>query len=295
MILVFGATGHIGGELISILSSEGVPSVAVTRAPSRERPLPGIRWAKADLAAPASVDGLLRDVKTMFLLTGNGADLATLQVTAIRAAAKAGVEYVVKLSALGASDRSKSPIGRAHYEAEQELIASGMRWVILRPHVFMQNLLDQLPAIVREGRIFAASGDGKVPFIDTRDIAAVAAVTLTHSGHGGKKYVLTGPEALSYFDVARILTAVVDRPIAYGALSLEEARERMARAGDAPWAIEGLLALAAYQRAGGPTAVVHDTVQRVLGRPPRSLAEFAKDHAQMFRGDDARRATESFR
>ena len=197
MILVFGATGHIGGELISILSSEGVPSVAVTRAPSRERPLPGIRWAKADLAEPASVDGLLRDVKTMFLLTGNGADLATLQVTAIRAAAKAGVEYVVKLSALGASDRSKSPIGRAHYEAEQELIASGMRWVILRPHVFMQNLLDQLPAIVREGRIFAASGDGKVPFIDTRDIAAVAAVTLTHSGHGGKKYVLTGPEALS--------------------------------------------------------------------------------------------------
>jgi len=179
MILVFGATGHIGGELISILSSEGVPSVAVTRAPSRERPLPGIRWAKADLAEPASVDGLLRDVKTMFLLTGNGADLATLQVTAIRAAAKAGVEYVVKLSALGASDRSKSPIGRAHYEAEQELIASGMRWVILRPHVFMQNLLDQLPAIVREGRIFAASGDGKVPFIDTRDIAAVAAVTLT--------------------------------------------------------------------------------------------------------------------
>ena len=100
---------------------------------------------------------------------------------------------------------------------------------------------------------------------------------------------------MSYFDVARILTAVVDRPIAYGALSLEEARERMARAGDAPWAIEGLLALAAYQRAGGPTAVVHDTVQRVLGRPPRSLAEFAKDHAQMFRGDDARRATESFR
>ncbi len=187
MILVFGATGHIGGELISILSSEGVPSVAVTRAPSRERPLPGIRWAKADLAEPASVDGLLRDVKTMFLLTGNGADLATLQVTTIRAAAKAGVEYVVKLSALGASDRSKSPIGRAHYEAEQELIASGMRWVILRPHVFMQNLLDQLPAIVREGRIFAASGDGKVPFIDTRDIAAVAAVTLTHSGHGGAR------------------------------------------------------------------------------------------------------------
>ncbi len=282
MILVFGATGHIGGELISILSSEGVPTVAVSRASSRARPLPGICWVKADLAEAASVDGLFRGVKTMFLLTGNGPDLAAVQMTAIRAATRAGVEYVVKLSAFGASDHSKSPIGRAHYEAEHELIASGMRWVILRPHVFMQNLLDQLPAIVREGRILAASGSGKIPFIDTRDIAAVAAVTLTHSGHDGKKYVLTGPEALSYFDVARILTTVVGRPIAYEALSLAEARERMVRAGDASWAIEGLLALAEYQRAGGPTAVVHDTVQTILGRPPRSLAEFAKDHAQMF-------------
>ena len=285
MILVFGATGHIGRELVSILSSEGVPAVAVARAPERARPLAGIRWVKADLADPASIDDVLAGVKTMFLLTGNGPDLAALQITAIRAAAKSGVEYVVKLSALGASDHSKSPIGRAHYEAEQELIASGMRWVILRPHAFMQNLLDQTPAIVREGRIFAASGDGKVPFVDTRDIAAVAAVTLTHSGHDGKKYVLTGPEALSYFDVARILSEAVGRPITYVPLSLEEARERMVRAGEAQWAIEGLLALAAYQRAGGPTAAVHDTVRQVLGRPPRSLAEFAKDHAKEFRGD----------
>ena len=144
MILVFGATGDIGGELISILSSEGVRAVAVTRAPERQRLLRGIRWTKADLAEPASIEGLLGGVKTMFLLTGNGPDLAALQITAIRAAAKARVEYVVKLSALGASDHSKSPIGRAHYEAEQELIASGMRWVILRPHAFMQNLLDPI-------------------------------------------------------------------------------------------------------------------------------------------------------
>jgi uncharacterized protein YbjT (DUF2867 family) len=133
-------------------------------------------------AEPASIDGVFGGVKTMFLLTGNGPDLATLQLTAIRAAVKSGVEYVVKLSALGASSHSKSPIGRAHYEAEQALIGSGMRWAILRPHAFMQNLLDQTPAIVGEGRIFAASGDGKIPFVDTRDIAAVAAVTLTHQG-----------------------------------------------------------------------------------------------------------------
>src|SRR5262245_10104508 len=232
LILVFGATGHIGGELLSILSSQGVSAVAVARAPERARPLPGIKWAKGDLANPASIDGVFAGVKTMFLLTGNGPDLADLQMTAIRAAATSGVEYVVKLSALGASSHSKSPIGRAHDEAEQALIASGMRWAILRPHVFMQNLLDQTPAIVGEGRIFAASGDGKIPFVDTRDIAAVAAVTLTRAGHDGKKYVLTGPEALSYFDVARILSEVVGRPITYVPLSIEEAYERMTGAGD---------------------------------------------------------------
>jgi uncharacterized protein YbjT (DUF2867 family) len=227
-------------------------------------------------------------VNTLFLLTGNGADLATLQVDAIRAAASAGVESVVKLSALGASDHSKSPIGRAHHEAETALIESGMRWVILRPHVFMQNLLDQAPTIAREGRIYSAAGDGKVPFIDTRDIAAVAAVTLTRSGHDGRKYVLTGPQALSYHDVARIVSEVVGRPIEYRPLSLDEARERMTRAGDPTWAIEGLLALAEYQRAGGATAVVHDSVREILGRPPRSFAEFARDHARQLRGEPQR-------
>jgi len=91
--------------------------------------------------------------------------------------------------------------------------------------------------------------------------------------------------ATGHIGGARILSAVIGRPITYQALSLEEARERMARAGDAPWSIEGLLARATYQRAGGPTAVVHDTVQQILGRPPRSLGEFAKDHTQTFRGD----------
>src|SRR5262249_58473963 len=123
-------------------------------------------------------------------------------------------------------------IGRAQYEVDTELIASGMRWVILRPHAFMQNLLDQTTTIVREGRLFAASGDGKVPLVDTRDIAAVAAVVLTSSGHDGKKYVLTGPEALSYFDVARFLSETAGRRITYVPLSIVAAPQRMDR--DAP-------------------------------------------------------------
>jgi uncharacterized protein YbjT (DUF2867 family) len=267
VILVFGATGTIGDELLSILSREGVPAIAVTRSSSAARPLPGIRWTQADLSAPASLEGMFSGVKSMFLLTGNHPDMARLQITAIDAAARAHVERVVKLSALGASDHSKLPIGRAHYEAESALIASGMRWTMLRPHVFMQNLLGQARAIAHEGRIVGGSGDGRIPFIDTRDIAAVAAVALTRPGHDGQKYILTGPEALSYSEIARILSGVIGRLVEYHDI-YDEARDRNT--------------LAAHQRAGGKTAMVHDTVRRILGREPRSFAEFAKDHADFF-------------
>ena len=269
MILVFGATGTVGNELISILSGDDVPAIAVTRGPAPPRPRRGVRWVQADLAAPASVEGLFSGVRSMFLLTGNHPDMARLQIAAIDAAARAHVEYVVKLSALGASDHSRLPIGRAHYEAESALMASGMRWTMLRPHVFMQNLLGQARAIAHEGRIVGGSGDGRIPFIDTRDIAAVAAVALTRPGHDGQKYILTGPEALSYSDIARILSGVIGRPVEYHDF-YNEARDRNT--------------LAAHQRAGGKTAMVHDTVRRILGREPRSFAEFAKDHARIFRG-----------
>jgi len=269
VILVFGATGTVGNELISILSSDDVPAIAVTRGPAPPRPRRGVRWVQADLAAPASVEGLFSGVRSMFLLTGNHPDMARLQIAAIDAAARAHVEHVAKLSALGASDHSRLPIGRAHYEAESALMASGMRWTILRPHVFMQNLLGQARAIAHEGRIVGGSGDGRIPFIDTRDIAAVAAVALTRPGHDGQKYILTGPEALSYSDIARILSGVIGRPVEYHDF-YDEARDRNT--------------LAAHQRAGGKTAMVHDTVRRILGREPRSSAEFAKDHARIFRG-----------
>ena len=269
MILVFGATGTVGNELISILSGDDVPAIAVTRGPAPPRPRRGVRWVQADLAAPASVEGLFSGVRSMFLLTGNHPDMARLQIAAIDAAARAHVEHVAKLSALGASDHSRLPIGRAHYEAESALMASGMRWTILRPHVFMQNLLGQARAIAHEGRIVGGSGDGRIPFIDTRDIAAVAAVALTRPGHDGQKYILTGPEALSYSDIARILSGVIGRPVEYHDF-YDEAGDRNT--------------LAAHQRAGGKTAMVHDTVRRILGREPRSSAEFAKDHARIFRG-----------
>ena len=165
----------------------------MSRASSEAKPLPGIRWTQADLSEPDSLNGLFSGVSI-----GVSADRKSSRHGAPanhgdRGSRKAHVQSVVKLSALGASDHTKLPIGRAHYEAEAVLMASGMRWTMLRPHVFMQNLLSQAPAIAREGRIVAASGDGRIPFIDTRDIAAVAAAALTRSGLDGQQVHPHGP------------------------------------------------------------------------------------------------------
>jgi uncharacterized protein YbjT (DUF2867 family) len=210
--------------------------------------------------------------------------MVELQHNAIVAARAAGVGHVVKVSAFAASDHSRAPVGRWHYQVEQELRESGMGWTILRPHHFMQNLLAQLDYIVNDGVVYSASGDGKIPYVDARDVAAVAFVTLTQPGHLGKTYVVTGSEAISYREAAGIIGAVIGKPLRFVDESPDQARERRVREGLPPAVIESALAISAYQRAGGKTVTITTTVAELTGRPPRTFAEFAHEHAAVFRG-----------
>lgn len=283
MILVTGGTGTIGRALLRRLSEEGIPARALSRSPERGEDLPGITWLEGDLARPESLRLVFADITKLFLLTSAGERMVELQRNAVGAAREAGVEYVVKLSALGASPRSKSVIGQWHYDVEQGIIGSGLAWTMLRPHVFMQNLLDQKKRIWEEGELRASSGEGMIPFIDARDIADTAFEVLTGEGHVGGKYVLTGGEALTYGQVAAILAAALDREVRYVDEPDGIARERMASEGFAEWEIEGYLALAAYQRAGGPTAHITRTVYELTGHAPRSMVQFAYDYAEAFR------------
>lgn len=285
VITITGSTGTIGSELVRLLSSAGAPTRALLRDVRKLQPLPGVVWAQVDLADPRLLEPALAGTDRLFLLTGNDAGFGELQVGVIRAAEALGVRHVVKLSALGASDHSKSAIGRQHWEVEQALQKSTMSWTMLRPHTFMQNWLSDLAGTVRaEGAIYSPIGEGRVPFIDARDIADVAArVLLDPEMHAGKTYVLTGGEAVGYGDVAAAISEATGRSVSYRPISMEEARSRMEASGVPPFQIDGLLAIAAYQKAGGPTAAVSGDVERVLGRPPRTIREFARDYAEAFR------------
>jgi len=234
MILVTGGTGAIGGELLRLLSRAGIPARALARDPDKGQTLPGITWIAGDLSKPESLPPAFDDVGKLFLLTSYYEDMVELQHNAIVAARAAGVSHVVKVSAFAATDHSLAPVGRWHYQVEQELRASGMEWTILRPHHFMQNLLTQLDYIVNEGAVYSASGDGKIPYVDARDVAAVAFVTLTRPGHLGKVYVVTGSEAISYRQAAEIIGAETGRPLRFIDETQEEARTRRVREGLPP-------------------------------------------------------------
>lgn len=278
MVIVTGATGNIGSELVRLLAWDGVAVRALSRRREHGERLPGVEWMRADLGDRESLATTFAGGDRLFLLTDNGESMVRLQKNAIRAAVDAGVEHVVKLSALGASDHSKSLIGVWHFNVERELRDSGVAWTMLRPHHFMQNLLDPLVFDRERGAVYSASGEGRIPFIDTRDIAAAARVALTEPGHERQVYFLTGPDALSYRDVTSAITRATGRDLEYVVEDVDDAWRRLRAAGEPAWRIAALLAIAEYQRAGGPTERVTDTVAKLTGVPARTIEQFCGDH-----------------
>lgn len=284
MIVVTGASGNIGTELLHLLTQRGESVTAISRNPPAQPAPDGVQWMQADLADKAALPGIFSGAGRLFLLTGNVPDMVRLQKNAIGAAREAGVPYVVKLSALGASDHSKSVIAVWHHNVERVLRDSELDWTILRPHVFMQNLLDQRVSIRNDRSFRSPSGEAALPMIDTRDIASTAAVALTESGHAGKRYTLTGAEPLSWAEAVDIVSDVIGRELTYIAETEEQTWTRLYEKGAPPWLIAAQLELARYQRQGGGTELITDTVETLTGRPPRTFREFAGDVAEQLRG-----------
>ena len=189
--------------------------------------------------------------------------------------------HVVKLSVNGADVNSPVRVARWHGEGEKELEASGIPFTHLRPNAFMQNLLGLAPTIVSQGEFYQPAADGKVSHIDVRDIAAVAAKALTENGHQGKTYVITGPEALSYDDVARKLSTALGRPVKYVNITPEDFKKSLLGWGIPEFMADGLNEFFAAIRAGY-CAVVTNTVEEVAQRKPISFDDFVHDFAEAF-------------
>ncbi len=285
MILVTGASGNVGTELVKKLWARGesVRAFVRNRAHARSITLPGLDLAEGDFNKPQSVARGLVGVDSLFLLIPSSSDVEKLQRSFVDAAKRSGVRHIVKLSQLGADERAEGRFQRYHGAVESYIRRSGIPFTFLRPNLFMQALLNYRPTISSRGAFYALAGGGKVSVIDVRDIAAAAARVLTEPGHEGKTYELTGPEALTHTEMAEQLSRALGKQIEYVDVAPDAMREALLSFGLPPWQAEGVVEdYEQYRR--GEAARVTATVRDLTKNEPTTFFQFAQDYAGKFTG-----------
>jgi NAD(P)H dehydrogenase (quinone) len=281
VILVTGATGKVGYRLMEALADAGADATAMVRVEAKGEDLPGsAKHIVATLDAPPAPE-VLQAFDRVFLLSPAREEQAELEIVFIDALLTAGHRpHVVKLAADGFQDPDCDVrIMRSHRQIAMHLAATGLPASYLAPSQYMENLLASAESIREEGMIYAPAGQGKVGFIAASDVADVAARVLTSPGHETATYVLTGPESLSYGDVAARVSAVFAREVTYGDLPEERAREQWLASGLTPWQVEARLEEFDWIRNGGADAVTAD-VREVTGEDARPVEDWLSE----FRG-----------
>ena len=289
MILVIGATGQVGREVVRQLATAGASLRALVRDPARASHirLPGVDVVVGDLARTETLEPALAGVERVFLASPADPDQVELQGNLVHACKRLGVGHIVKISVAGGPDAA-TQIGRWHWTTEKQIEASGLGFTMLRPSLFMQQTLRFAPSIASSGSFSLPCGAGEVPVVDCRDVAAVAVKALTGDGHDRRIYDVTGPEALSFEAVAEAIGQAIGKKVSYVHVPPDFARKQMLADGVPRWLADDMLVLFASIRegyGGAPT----DTVLRVTGERPRTYLQFARDYAGDFR--EGRRPT----
>jgi uncharacterized protein YbjT (DUF2867 family) len=283
MILVTGATGTAGSQVVRALMERRRRVRAFVRDCARARRLlgDGVDLAHGDFGDPHSFRAALEDVEELFLSGADDPGRVAWETEAIGAAVAAGVRRIVKLSSLVAEPGAPVAFWDWHGRIERHLRACGVPAVILRCSFFMSNVLAAADPVARGGRLYAPAGQARIAMIDPYDVGAAAAAVFTSEGHDGQTYVLTGPEAVTYGDVAARLSDATGRRVEFIDISDEDAMEGMVGAGMPAFIAQQVCAIYAQARAGG-LARVTPTVEALTGRTPRDVAAFALHHARLF-------------
>jgi uncharacterized protein YbjT (DUF2867 family) len=277
MILVIGGRSKIGSALTSELTARGEKVRALARGGESANFPRGVEVTGGDLGDQGALRAAMRGVEKVFLLCGPREDEVALNQNAIDAAESAGVNLLVRSSILGADPESVSTFARDHGVCDAYLRNSKLEHAIVRPNLFMQNILEStVPSIGQDGVFYANAGGARISMVDTRDAAAVAAALLTEPGHGGEELDLTGPEALSYADVAAKLSRALGHTVTYAEAADDAVSEALSSLGLGHWTVAALVELFQdYRRSGhdGYAAQVTDSIERLTRRAPRTLDE----------------------
>ena len=276
MILVIGGRSKIGSALVDELQRRGEQVRALVRAgePAVERAA-GVEFVNGDLADEGSLVNAMEGIEKVFLLSSPHPDAVSWHRNAIDAARRSDVQLLVRSSIIGADRESPAEFVNSHTTCDRYLEDSGLPFVVVRPNLFLQSVPESIvPSIDAQGNFYVDAGDARISMVDTRDVAAVACVVLTEDGHAGSHYDVTGPEALSYHDVASKLSSALGRKITYIDAPDDAVRSALLGFGLDQWFADALVGLYQdYRRSGtdGYASALTDTVERITRQPPRSL------------------------
>jgi uncharacterized protein YbjT (DUF2867 family) len=254
---------------------------ALVRRPSEFAAPEGVQVVPGSFEDDSALAEALEGVDVMLLTGRDSPDSVSQNQRVLAQVRRAGVRHIVKVSAIGASPGSPIGLTREHHESDEEIRKGQADWTLLKPHLYMQNLLRTAAAVLREGRLAAPMGRNRFPLVDTRDVGAAAAVVLDDpAAHAGKAYALTGPVAHSYDEVATALATVAGHAIAYEPVTPEDFESRLLAAGVPDWRAFDLAHIAsAYSVADNS---VSPDLPMLLSRKPRLLTEFLEDHRETF-------------
>lgn len=278
MILITGATGTIGSEVVRLLAERGAPVRSMTRDVSRASG-PAVQ---ADFEDPASLRRALDGVESVLLLTAFGTRLGEHDVALVEAAAAAGVRKVVKISAIGAGETGDPADVRSwHAVGERALMASGLAWTLLRPSTFASNALGWADLVKSGAPIPNMTGEGRQGIVDPRDVAAVAVEALAGREHDGQAHTLTGPDLLTTADQAALIGKAADRHVDTVDVPVEAAVAQLVESGAGPAFVRAATAGWNLISAGG-NAIVTTAVADILGRPATSFEAWALTNRAAF-------------
>jgi NAD(P)H dehydrogenase (quinone) len=287
MIAVVGATGNTGRAVVKELRALGQEPVCIVRNADKAREVLGAdaNIVVAELTDRAGLEKALQGVTSVFVVTGHNPQMAEQQNNVLDAALKAGAKYLVRVSGGAAVVRpdAESVVGRGHHAVEERLRASGIGWVILRPGLFMQNTFTQAALIKNDGKmVLPFAKDLPLAFIDVRDTGAVGArILLDPAAHAGKTYEFTGA-LTNYAEFAEVFSSVLGRPIAYIAVTLEQAEQALKARGLPDWLVAHQLAIAKLAAKGAFSSENTQPIRDLVGRAPITARQFVEDHRGMF-------------
>lgn len=287
-ILITGATGTVGSEVVKQLSAKGeniiVKAAARSATDNTFENLNRVQVVQLDYDKPDSLAVALKGVDKLFLLTPFQSNMVDLTSNLVSEAKKAEVKYIAKQSVMGADAEPGITPGRLHRQAEKIIEESGIPFTFLRPNFFMQNFVNYYSNLIRsQGAFYIPAGDAKVSFVDVRDIAAVAVKSLINDNQQkGRAYNITGGEALSYGQAAEILSKAVGKKINYVNVTDQDARKGMKDMSMDEWTIKSMIELFEITRAGY-VSEISPIVEQVTGNKPITFSQFANDYAGSFK------------